>query len=126
MIEYKHTIIRAELEWFWDKNEEIALTNWVRNLIHKLDMNLLAGPMNVYVDRPGLVGWSSVSIIETSHVSLHIWEESKPILCQFDVFTCGKMDPKVVIDHLHPMNPSKLECILIDREFSLKHVEFVQ
>ena len=35
-----------------------------------------------------------VAIIETSHIAMHIWDEPKPALMQFDVYSCGEFDVK--------------------------------
>lgn len=120
MIEHKHIIIRAETDTFFKPNEESEFALWFKDLIHNLDMNLLSGPHLVYVDKPGLEGWTGVSIIETSHIAVHVWDAKTPILVQLDVYTCGSLNPSIVFDSLKQFNPMKIEFKLLDREHSLK------
>jgi len=119
MIEHKHILIRAEVEWFYGVHETGSFKAWIKKLIENLGMKRLSGPHCVYVQKPGLQGWTGVCIIETSHLAIHVWDESKPILIQLDVYTCGPLDPNVVFDHLKEFNPSNMEYILFDREFTL-------
>ena len=41
-------------------------------------MKLLAGPYTTYVNEKGKKRMTSVAIIETSHIALHIWDETNP------------------------------------------------
>jgi S-adenosylmethionine/arginine decarboxylase-like enzyme len=120
MIEHKHIIIRAEVNNFFDKFQEQKFSFWIKDLINNLGMNLLSGPHLVYVNKPGLEGWTGVSIIETSHIAVHVWDAKNPILVQLDVYTCGSLNPSVVFDSLKQFNPTKIEFKLLDREHSLK------
>jgi S-adenosylmethionine/arginine decarboxylase-like enzyme len=117
--EHKHIIIRAEVKNPPVKGEEIFLSDWFKNLIRDLGMKLLSGPHLAYVDVPGNKGLTGVAIIETSHTSCHIWEESSPALVEFDFYTCGNMNIGIVMEALKVFDPIKIEYLLLDREHTI-------
>jgi len=118
--EHKHVIVRAELNWFYNGTQEIHLHEFMTGIIRDLKMNLMKGPMSCYLDRPGLKGWSSVVLIETSHIVLHSWDEDSPVLLQLDVYTCGEMNLEVVQRALAPYGIRKFDYYLIDRATEIK------
>ena len=123
MIEHKHIIIRAEVEWFYAKDQKEDLENWVKGIIKKLGMNLLAGPVSAYVDRKGLKGWTCLAAIETSHIAIHVWDEDTPVVVQFDIYTCGALDKEVVFNSLKAFRPTKKNYRILDREYDIKTIE---
>jgi hypothetical protein len=48
-------------------------------------MRLLAGPYTTYVNEKENLGMT-FAIFETSHVALHIWDDTNPGLMQLDVY----------------------------------------
>lgn len=119
-IYHKHLIIRAEV-----KNPpmtEAGVKIWVSNLIDKIGMKLLMGPFAKYLDVKGNRGITCVSIIETSHIALHVWDESEPALMQLDVYTCGPLDPYHVVEALKEWDPVKIEMKYLDREHGLSEL----
>ncbi len=62
---------------------------------------------------------TSVAIIETSHIAMHVWDEVSPALIQLDVYTCGPLDPQLVVNALQEFNPTKVEMKYLDREHNL-------
>jgi S-adenosylmethionine/arginine decarboxylase-like enzyme len=113
---YKHMLLKAELPKFFTEAEETDFELWQHELILKLDMKLMAGPMNVYVPRVGLRGWCGVSLIETSSVTFHVWDEKDTIVVHGDVFTCGELDSEIVIDHFREFGSYKIKYLVLDRE----------
>jgi S-adenosylmethionine/arginine decarboxylase-like enzyme len=92
------------------------------NLIDKIGMNLLMGPYAKYLDVKGNRGITCVAIIETSHVAMHIWDETNPALMQLDVYTCGNLDPYDVVNALEQFKPVKIEMKYLDRENGLSEL----
>jgi len=82
----------------------------------------LMGPFAKYLDVKGNRGITCVSIIETSHVALHVWDESDPALMQLDVYTCGPLDPYHVVEALKEWKPVKIEMKYLDREHGLSEL----
>ena len=113
---HKHLLIRAEIKNPPGADDVEATKDWVRNLIETIDMKLLAGPFCEYVHVEGNAGITAVSIIETSHIAMHIWDETQPALVQLDVYSCSDFDPKTVFEHLESMKPVTIDYKFLDRE----------
>lgn len=87
-------------------------------------MKLLAGPHTTYVNEKGNKGMTSVAIIETSHIALHIWDEKNPGLMQLDVYFCADFLPKDVFNEINSMFKTvKMEYKFLDREKELVEVD---
>jgi S-adenosylmethionine/arginine decarboxylase-like enzyme len=82
-------------------------------------MKVLMGPYAKYLDVVGNRGLTAVAIIETSHIALHVWDEDSPSLMQLDVYTCGPLEPQLVVDAIQEFNPIKVEMKYLDRENNL-------
>lgn len=124
MKEHKHLIVRAEVN-NPPMSEQEAKTSIVE-LIDMIDMKLLMGPFAKYVEVAGNRGLTVASIIETSHVVLHSWDEQTPAVVQLDVYTCSSLEPSVVFDWLKRYNPIKIQHKFIDREFDLTILDRTQ
>lgn len=121
MIVHKHLIVRAEVDKPPMTPE--AVESWMRGLVNKIDMKVLSGPHAKYVDVPGNRGVTGVTIIETSHIAMHVWDEQEPGLMQLDVYTCGPFDPQDVFKALNVFEPVKLHWKFLDREHGLLEVK---
>jgi S-adenosylmethionine/arginine decarboxylase-like enzyme len=118
-MKHKHLIVRAEVS-----NPPIyeqTITDWTSNLIRDIGMKIMMGPYVKYCDMEGNKGFTCVTIIETSHVAIHIWDEQSPKLIQLDVYTCGDLDTRIVFDALDKFDPVKIDFKYLDRE-----TEFIQ
>jgi len=95
----------------------------MRSLVDKIGMNILMGPYAVYSDMEGNAGLTAVTIIETSHIALHVWDEVTPALMQLDVYTCSTLDINDVFEAIQEWEPTKIEYKYIDREHDLTLIE---
>ena len=120
---HKHFIVRAEVQNPPKENDDVRLVNWMRYLIQDIDMKLLFGPVARYVDIEGNEGMTAIAMIETSHVSIHIWDKEDPPLLQLDVYTCGPFKPEIVLKSILEFNPTKIQWKYLDRETDLKTVD---
>ncbi len=121
VLEHKHLIVRAELE-----NPPYSVTEikqWMVHLVDKINMNILMGPFAVYSDMVGNQGLTAVTIIETSHIALHVWDECEPAIAQLDVYTCSSLNIEDVFDAIQSWHPIKVEYKYIDRENELTLTE---
>jgi len=118
---HKHVIIRAEV--LNPPTDETTTSNDVRALIASIGMKILMGPYAKYCTMEGNRGLTVATIIETSHVVMHTWDESNPALIQLDVYTCGAFDPNVVFDWLKKYNPTKIDFKYLDRENGLTEIK---
>ena len=117
ILEHKHLIIRAEL-----KNPPKcaeAIQDWMKLLVDKIGMKILMGPYAVYSDMVGNQGLTAVTIIETSHIAMHVWDEVEPALMQLDVYTCSTLNVDDVFLALSDFVPVNVEFKYIDREHDL-------
>jgi len=114
---HKHLIIRAEINQ--PPTDSKIINEWMTRLVEEIDMKILMGPYSTYCEMPGNRGLTSVTIIETSHVALHVWDEVSPALMQLDVYTCSTLDPYEVIEAITDFDPVKVEMKYLDREHNL-------
>ena len=121
VLEHKHLIVRAELNNPPQCTADIE--TWMRSLVEAIDMKILMGPDSVYSDMVGNRGLTAVTIIETSHIALHVWDECEPALAQLDVYTCSALNIQDVFDAIQSWNPTKVEYKYIDRENQLTLIE---
>jgi len=120
---HKHLIVRADIRWCPEEEDLNKISDWIRSLIKKIDMKLLAGPYSTYVSEKGNKGMTSVAIIETSHIALHIWDEINPGLMQLDVYSCADFNPQHIFDHVNKLFKTiKIEYKFLDREKELVEV----
>ena len=91
----------------------------MRKLVEAIDMKILMGPYSVYSDMVGNRGLTAVTIIETSHIALHVWDECEPALAQLDVYTCSALNIDDVFGAIEAWKPTKIEYKYIDRENKL-------
>ena len=122
--QHKHLIVRVNIGWCPQKEYLNKISDWIRSLIKKIDMKLLAGPYTTYVSETGNKGMTSVAIIETSHIALHIWDEVSPGLMQLDVYSCANFNPQDVFDKVNELFQTiKMEYKFLDREKELVEVK---
>ena len=87
-------------------------------------MKLSAGPYTTYVNKKGNKRVTSFAIIETSHIALHIWDETKLLLFQLDVYSCADFITQDVFDGVDIMFKTiKMEYKFLDREKELVKVK---
>ena len=121
VLEHKHLIVRAELDN--PPQCTTAIDAWMRKLVEAIDMKILMGPYSVYSNMVGNRGLTAVTIIETSHIALHVWDECEPALAQLDVYTCSALNIQDVFTAIESWNPTKVEYKYIDRENELTLIE---
>ena len=115
---HKHLIIRAEVRY--PITSERELRKWLRNLVKKIDMKIIKGPYAAYVSKEGNRGLTGIVMIETSHISIHIWDEDLPALVQCDVYSCAEFSSNEVLAEFVPMDVVTIDKIVLDRVDALK------
>ena len=118
---HKHLLLKAEV----NKpiiNEKVAVI-FLEQLISKINMKAMFGPVARYCNMKGNKGVTAVAIIETSHIAMHIWDEVKPALVQLDVYSCAEMNPSIVIDMIKKeLEATNIEYKFLDRENNFKEI----
>ena len=117
ILEHKHLIIRAELKTPPTCAESIQ--EWMKTLVDKISMKILMGPYSIYSDMIGNRGLTAVTIIETSHIAMHVWDEVHPALMQLDVYTCSTLNIDDVFQALQCFDPVNVQYKYLDREHDL-------
>ena len=118
MPKHKHLIIRAEVNRPITSEKEIK--KWLRNVVKKIDMKIIKGPYASYVCNEGNRGVTGVVMIETSHIAMHVWDETTPALVQCDVYSCAEFSSNEVLAEFIAMDVVKIDHILLDRAKGIK------
>ena len=117
---HKHLIIRAEVNNPITSEKE--LKKWLRNLVKKIDMKIIKGPYASYVSKEGNRGITGVVMIETSHIAIHVWDETLPALVQCDVYSCASFSSNEVLLEFMDMEVVKIDHIMLDRANEIKTI----
>tara|TARA_B100000586_G_C19840185_1_gene314212 strand:+ start:89 stop:469 length:381 start_codon:yes stop_codon:yes gene_type:complete len=120
MPEHKHLIIRAEVNRPITSEKE--LKQWLRKLVKKIDMKIIKGPYTAYVSKEGNRGITGVVMIETSHIAIHVWDETNPALVQCDVYSCANFSSNEVLAEFVNMEIVKIDHMMLDRGDAIKPI----
>ena len=99
---------------------ERTVRQWLRNLVKKIDMNIIKGPYAAYVSKEGNCGMAGIVMIETSHIAIHVWDKNKPALVQCDVYSCAEFSLNEVLAEFVMMEVKKMDYMLLDRAEEIK------
>jgi S-adenosylmethionine/arginine decarboxylase-like enzyme len=118
---HKHLIIRAEA--VSPPMDEEFLRRWLEKFIEEIGMKVMMGPYVKYSNMVGNRGITGAAIIETSHIVMHVWDEVSPALMQFDVYSCGELDPEKICKKLtKDFIIEKLSYKFLNREHNLTDI----
>ena len=121
MLKHKHLLVRAEV---LEPPKDLKTTRiWLKKLINDIDMKILGGPYLKYCDNIGNRGLTAVTIIETSHIAMHVWDEDNPALVQLDVYSCKDLDEEIVFSYLYKFKPVRMSYRYFDRETNFKLIK---
>jgi S-adenosylmethionine/arginine decarboxylase-like enzyme len=113
MLQHQHIVIRAYVNK--PPMATDVIESWLKDLIQAIDMKILSGPHAVYLDKAGNRGLTAVTIIETSHIAIHVWDEAVPGLIQLDVYSCKEFDKETVFAKFAQFEPVSVEWFMMDR-----------
>ena len=85
-------------------------------------MNIIKGPYASYVTKEGNRGVTGVVMIETSHIAIHVWDETTPALVQCDVYSCAEFSSNEVLAEFIEMEVTKINHIMLDRADEIKTI----
>ena len=92
--------------------DEQQTIKWMKDLVDSIGMKVIQGPFASYVTQEGNRGLTAAVMIETSHIAMHVWDETDPAFMQFDLYTCSTLPVENVIknleDHFGLFNASVL------------------
>lgn len=111
--DHKHIIIRAYVSN--PPREADALSDWCQDVITRVGMKVIGGPLVVYSDMEGNKGHTAVAILDFSHLSIHVWDEINPALIEFDLFSCKDFDVNIVLQKLQDFKLQSYSQLIVDR-----------
>lgn len=95
--------------------DPVFITEWKRKLVSDIGMKILAGPYALYHDMPENRGLTAVTIIETSHIALHVWDEDDPGVLRLDVYSCAEFEVSAILKAIEEFNPVHIDYKFLDR-----------
>lgn len=110
---HEHLIVRAEIST--PPNNPELINVWLSDLVEKLGMNIMMGPFSAYSDMVGNRGLTGACIIETSHIVLHVWDETSPAMLQLDVYSCAPVDRNLVLEMIEEFKPVHVDYKFLNR-----------
>ncbi len=110
---HTHLLVKAKISN--PPRKEIVLIDWLKTLVNDIDMKILDGPYVKYLDIQGNRGITGIVVIETSHCSVHIWDETIPAIMQMDVYSCSNFETDKVINRINDFNMVGYQKMRIDR-----------
>jgi S-adenosylmethionine/arginine decarboxylase-like enzyme len=117
MIYHKHLLVNAKVSNPIRTEQEGI--EFLQNLVDKIGMKIFHGPFARFIaeDAEGNSGLTAIVLIETSHISFHIWDQVDPGMLQFDLYTCGELDSdKVLYELKQRFDIKSMDYVLLDRE----------
>ena len=112
--QHKHIIIRAYVKN--PPTTEIQLSEWCKDVISRVGMNVISGPHVVYSDMIDNEGFTAVAVLDFSHLSIHTWDKVDPALIEFDLFSCKDFDVNLVLDKLNEFDIMTYSQLIVDRD----------
>jgi S-adenosylmethionine/arginine decarboxylase-like enzyme len=94
---------------------ELVLIDWLKLLVDDIKMKILDGPYVKYLDVEGNRGITGIVVIETSHCSVHIWDEPNPAIMQMDVYSCADFNTSDVIKRVKDFSIVDYQKLRVDR-----------
>jgi S-adenosylmethionine/arginine decarboxylase-like enzyme len=104
--------------------DETFIKQWMQDLVKQIDMKIIQGPYTAYVTKQGNRGLTAIVMIETSHIALHVWDETNPGMIQFDLYTCSTLPVDLVIKSLEDnLGLKNYKYMVIERETGFNILE---
>lgn len=117
-LNHKHILVRAHVSN--PPSSPRKLNKWLKQLVKDVGMKVMMGPHSKYLDVKGNRGITGMVVIETSHSSIHIWDETTPALVQMDLYSCADFKEETVINRLKDFGLLGYEFFVVDRNKRLK------
>lgn len=121
-LNHRHILLTARGLMAPPRTAEEA-TAWLEELVRKVHMKILLGPFATRCATPGNEGVTGVVVIETSHASIHVWDEAKVPFLKMDLYSCADFSSQTIIDHLRRFSPEVVDYMVIDRNTINRVVE---
>ena len=117
---HQHVLIKAFVTNPPVKAE--VLEAWLAELVADIKMKIVIAPRAFFVEAAGNEGLTGSVNIETSHIAIHIWSESKPPMLQMDVYSCSCFESETVLNKIREWGLISYELMHVDRNDAFKVV----
>jgi len=112
-LDHKHLIIDASVRK--PPTDTKVVIEWLKRVVDSAKMKLVLGPFAHYCTAEGNKGIAGICAIETSHSSIHVWDQEEVPYIRFDLYSCSCFDVEKIISLIHDFDPYFYEWTLIDR-----------
>lgn len=124
LLKHKHFIVKGNIRHAPKSANEVGRA--LAAIVKAVGMKIAVGPIAYYCPDEGNRGITAVAIIETSHVSIHVWDEPEVPQFQFDLYSCSDFDPDDVLEIIdHHFGVVAGESITLDRDYSEPFIQQV-
>ena len=112
---HKHLIVHAEVTNPPLKADERFVEQWLTDIVHAMDMEVLKEASAEYCEQVGNRGMTAMVLITTSHMVLHTWDECEKPFIEFDIYTCSELDPEMAFKALEAFGAKNISWKFLDR-----------
>lgn len=98
-------------------------SSWLKELVDKLGMKVLAGPMVENCEDENNYGISGAVLLTTSHSVIHIWPNDDIPRVEFDCYSCSDIDLEIIWGHMQCMEPIDIEYKFLDRAKGFRNIK---
>lgn len=112
---HKHLIVHAQIDNPPLKKDERMVEQWLTDIVHSMDMQVLKAASAEYCEQEGNRGMTAVVLITTSHMVLHTWDECDQAFIEFDLYTCSELDPEMAFKALEVFGAKNISYKFLDR-----------
>lgn len=120
VLQHRHLVVSALINKPPTENDVPFMTEWFKDLVLAINMKILMGPYVVYSNMEGNKGFTGITVIETSHAAMHVWDEIEPAKMELDVYTCSPLDINVIFEKMKVFEPAYLSYIYLNRNDGIK------
>jgi len=94
---------------------------WMKDLLSLIENQVIIGPICYYLEKDNRRGLVCICATETSHITLHIWDEPFPCKIQFDFYTCDELPLNKIVENLESkLGLYNYNYLIIEREEEFK------
>lgn len=122
MLDHRHILVKAT-GLARPPREAAAVSDWLIRLVEAVEMTVLLGPYSIRCETEGNEGCTGAIVIETSHASIHVWDECEVPHLEMDLFSCMHFDSATVLDLIREFSPARIHHMVVDRNSGLRVIE---
>lgn len=112
-LNHKHLIVNAVINK--PPTDPTQICHWLTELVSKIGMKTVIGPFAHYCTAQDNEGLAALVGIETSHLSIHVWDKESPPHLRFDAYSCATFDINIVLQHLNQFEPTEMDYLVLNR-----------